>query len=125
MNSVPTRVFVADDNELIVKMLDRLLSLDFEVVGRATDGDAAVDAVLEAEPDVVILDYMMPGRDGIEAARSILARRPSQLIVLYTAFLDGEIEDRARDAGIFQCVAKVDGPLALERVIRRVGGELF
>jgi DNA-binding NarL/FixJ family response regulator len=106
-------------------MLDRMLSLDFEVIGRATDGDTAVDAVLEAEPDVVVLDYMMPGRDGIETARAILSRRPDQLIVLYTAFLDGEVEHRARAAGIFQCVAKVDGPLALERVIRRVAGELF
>jgi CheY-like chemotaxis protein len=120
-----TRVFVADDNELILKMLDRMLSLDFEVIGRATDGDTAVDAVLEAEPDVVVLDYMMPGRDGIETARAILSRRPDQLIVLYTAFLDGEVENRARAAGIFQCVAKVDGPLALERVIRRLAGELF
>jgi DNA-binding NarL/FixJ family response regulator len=76
------RVFVADDNELILKMLDRMLSLDFEVIGRATDGDTAVDAVLEAEPDVVVLDYMMPGRDGIETARAILSRRPDQLIVL-------------------------------------------
>lgn len=125
MNTVTTRVFIADDNELVLKMLDRLLSLDFEIVGRAVDGGTAVDAVLDAEPDVVVLDYMMPGCDGIEAARSILARRPDQLIVLYTAFLDGEVEDRARDAGIFQCIAKVDGPLALERVIRRLAGELF
>ena len=125
MNSIPTRVFVADDNELILKMLDRMLSLDFEVVGRATDGETAVDAVLEADPDVVVLDYMMPGRDGIETARAILSRRPDQLIVLYTAFLDGEVENRAREAGIFQCVAKVDGPLALERVIRRLAGGLF
>ena len=47
------------------------------------------------------------------------------MIILYTAFLDGEVEDKARAAGIFQCVAKVDGPLALERTIRRVAGELF
>ena len=125
MTAMTRRVFIADDNPLILKMLDRLLSLDFDIVGRAVDGSAAVDAVLDAEPDVVVLDYMMPGCDGIEAARAILAHRPDQLIVLYTAFLDGEVEDRARDAGIFQCVTKVDGPLALERVIRRLAGELF
>jgi DNA-binding NarL/FixJ family response regulator len=125
MSTVGTRVFIADDNELILKMLDRLLSLDFEIVGRAVDGGTAVDAVLEAEPDVVVLDYMMPGGDGIETARSILAQRPDQQIVLYTAFLDGDVEQRAHNAGIFQCVAKVDGPLALERVIRRLAGELF
>ena len=120
------RVFVADDNELILKMLDRLLSLEFEIVGQAADGPSAVDAVFAADPDVVVLDYMMPGTDGIEAARSIRARRPEQAIVLYTAFLDGDVESRARNAGISQCVEKVDGPLALERAIRRVsGGDLF
>jgi len=125
VNGTLTRVFVADDNQLILKMLDRLLSLDFEVVGQAVDGEAAVEAVLDTEPDVVVLDYMMPRQDGIEAARSILAQRPDQQIILYTAFLDGDIEHRAHDAGIFQCVTKVDGPLALERVIRHLAGELF
>ena len=124
--SIPaTRVFVADDNELILTMLERVLSLDFEIVGRAVDGPTAVDAVIETEPDVAVLDYMMPGADGIQAARSIRAQRPDQAIVLYSAFVDGDVEDRARAAGIFQCVAKVDGPLALEQVIRRVTGELF
>ncbi|MCA1844133.1 MAG: response regulator transcription factor, partial [Actinobacteria bacterium] len=119
------RVFVADDNELILKMLDRLLSLEFEIVGQAADGPSAVDAVLDSDPDVVVLDYMMPGGDGIETARSIRAHRPDQAIVLYTAFLDGDVEDRARNAGISQCVEKVEGPLALERAIRRVSGGLF
>ena len=120
-----TRIFVVDDNDLILTMLNRLMSLDFEVVGHAVSGDEAIEAVMETEPEVVVLDYMMPGRDGIETARAIRARRPDQMIILYTAFLDGEVEDKARDAGIFQCVAKVDGPLALERTIRRVAGELF
>jgi response regulator NasT len=123
VNGTMTRVFVADDNELILKMLDRLLSLEFEVVGQAVDGEAAVEAVLDAEPDVVVLDYMMPRQDGIEAARSILAQRPDQQIILYTAFLDGDIEHRAHDAGICQCVTKVDGPIALEEAIRRVSGD--
>jgi CheY-like chemotaxis protein len=122
---VTTRIFVVDDNDLILMMLNRLMSIDFEVVGHAASGDEAIEAVMETEPEVVVLDYMMPGLDGIETARAIRARRPDQMIILYTAFLDGEVEDKARAAGIFQCVAKVDGPLALERTIRRVAGELF
>ncbi|MEW6474677.1 MAG: response regulator transcription factor [Actinomycetota bacterium] len=121
--TTPTRVFVADDEELILTMLEQVLSLDFDVVGKAADGPTAVSAVLDTEPDVAVLDYMMPGADGIEAARSIRAQRPDQAIVLYSAFVDGEVQDRARDAGIRECVAKVDGPLALEQVIRRVSGE--
>ena len=120
-----TRVFVADDEELILKMLEQVLSLDFDVVGKALDGPSAVSAVLDTEPDVAVLDYMMPGADGIEAARSIRAQRPDQAIVLYSALVDGDVESRARAAGICECVAKVDGPLALEEVIRRVSGEPF
>ena len=56
-------------------------------VGRAVDGDTAIEAVLEIEPDVAVLDFMMPGCDGIEAARAIRARRPEQAIILYTCLL--------------------------------------
>lgn len=119
------RVFVVDDNQQIRRMLSQILSLDFEVVGVAADGAEAIDGVVECEPDVVIVDYMMPGIDGIETAAAIRSHRPDQPILLYTAFLDGDIEDRARAAGVFECITKLDGPTALERAIRRISGELF
>lgn len=123
MADVTTRVFVVDDNQQIRRMLSQILSLDFDVVGVAADGAEAIEGVAEADPDVVIVDYMMPGIDGIETARAIRTKRPEQPILLYTAFLDGEIEDRAREAGVFECVTKLDGPVALERAIRRITGE--
>jgi len=121
--AVTTRVFVVDDNQQIRRMLSQILSLDFDVVGVAADGEEAIEGVADADPDVVIVDYMMPGIDGIETARAIRSKRPEQPILLYTAFLDGDIEDRARDAGVFECVTKLDGPVALERAIRRIAGE--
>lgn len=120
---VATRVFVVDDNQQIRRMLSQILSLDFDVVGVAADGTEAIEGVTDLEPDVVIVDYMMPGIDGIETARVIRANRPEQPILLYTAFLDGDIEAKARDAGVFECVTKLDGPVALERAIRRIAGE--
>src|SRR3712207_9338560 len=53
-----TRVFVADDEDLILRMLEQVLSLDFDVVGKAHDGPTAVSAVLDTEPDVAVLDYI-------------------------------------------------------------------
>jgi CheY-like chemotaxis protein len=106
-------------------MLSQILSLDFDVVGVAADGEEAIEEIGGADPDVVIVDYMMPGIDGIETARAIRTQRPEQPILLYTAFLDGDIEDRARQAGVFECVTKLDGPVALERAIRRIAGEQF
>jgi DNA-binding NarL/FixJ family response regulator len=114
-----------DDNQQMRKMLRQLLSFDFEVVGVAATGDEAIGAVIEAQPDVVVIDYMMPGLDGIATARAIREQRPEQAIILYTAFLDAEIEARAADAGIALCVGKVEGLSTLERDIRRLTGQLF
>ncbi len=122
MADVTTRVFVVDDNQQIRRMLSQILSLDFDVVGVAADGTEAIEGVAEADPDVVIVDYMMPGIDGIETARAIRTKRPEQPILLYTAFLDGDIEDRAREAGVFECVTKLDGPGGLGRANPRVAG---
>lgn len=115
-------VLVVDDNVKIQKMLGDLFSFDFRVVGLASDGLQAVAMVTGTDPDVVVVDYMMPGLDGIETARTIRGLRPDQQIILYTAFLDGEIYDRARGAGVAECVTKTDGPIELEQVIRRLTG---
>ena len=119
---MPASVLVVDDNLKIQKMLGDLFSFDFDVVGLASDGQEAMEKVTGADPDVVVVDYMMPGLDGIETARSIRDLRPHQQIILYTAFLDGEIYDRAKGAGVAECVTKTDGPIELEKVIRRLTG---
>ena len=59
-------------------------------------------------PDVVILDNRMPGLSGLEVAEQILAERPGQIIVLYSAFLDDEVRAQAEQVGIARCVSKED-----------------
>ena len=122
----PIRVMVVDDTAHVLRMLSAMLSLDgFEVVAEAAGGPAAIDAVDEADPDVVVMDYRMPLMDGLTAARRIRSRRPSQIIVLYTAFIDEEIERQANDAGVSLCVGKVEGLASLEREISRLCAALF
>ena len=124
--SRPIRVMVVDDTAHVLRMLSAMLTLDgFEVVGEASGGAAAIDMVEGADPDVVIMDYRMPLMDGLTAARQIRTQRPDQIVVLYTAFVDEELEREANDVGVSVCVGKVDGLTSLEREISRLCAALF
>lgn len=115
------RVFLIEDTPQVRQLLEQILTLDdFAVVGSAANGAAALNDLHEADPDVVVVDYNMPGLDGLLTARLIKEERPDQAIILYTAYLDAELEERATRAGIARCVEKADGILTLERDIRRL-----
>jgi DNA-binding NarL/FixJ family response regulator len=120
------RVFVVDDTAHVRKMLVQMLELSgFDVVGQASSGQEAVETVDEADPQVVVVDYKMPGIDGITTARQIKEHRPDQAIILYTAYLDDTLQQEAHEAGVSLCVGKIEGLTTLERDIRRLAGELF
>src|SRR5687767_11093529 len=103
------------------ELLEQMLTLDdFAVVGSSANGAAALPEMNQADPDVVVLDYNMPGLDGLLTARLIREERPNQAIILYTAYLDGELEEKAVSAGIALCIEKAEGILTLEREIRRL-----
>jgi CheY-like chemotaxis protein len=115
------RVFVIEDTPQMRLLLEQMLTLDnFEVVGSAANGAAALSELNRADPDVVVLDYNMPGLDGLLTARLIKEERPGQAIILYSAYLDTDLEEKAARAGIALCVEKADGILTLERDIRRL-----
>lgn len=106
------------------RLLEQMLTLDdFEVVGSTPNGAEALKLIGPANPDVVVLDYKMPGLDGLTTARLIREERPNQAIILYTAYLDDNLERKAARAGIALCVGKVEGILTLERDIRRLAGD--
>ena len=110
------KVLVVDDTAHVRRMLAEMLALDgFEVVGEAASGAEAVQMAAQTPPDVVVMDYKMPEMDGLMAAQQIKDARPDQGIVLYSAYLDDEVEKLAKDAGIAMCVGKVEGLNQLER----------
>jgi CheY-like chemotaxis protein len=119
------RIMVVDDTDHVRRMLTSMLSLDgFEVVGDARGGPEALDGIDAADPDVVVIDYKMPGMDGLRTAREIRARRPYQVMILYTAYVDDELEREAAEAGISVCLGKVEGLSSLEREISRLCASL-
>lgn len=119
------KVLVVDDTDHVRRMLSEMLQLDgFDVVGEAASGGEAVDAAGRTVPDVVVMDYKMPGIDGLTAARKIKETRPDQAIVLYTAYLDDKLETEAKEAGIAMCVGKVEGLNQLERHLTEICRDL-
>ena len=115
------RVYVVDDTDHVRRMLTTMLAVDgFIVVGGAADGPSAIAAVNAEDPDVVVIDYKMPTMDGLETARRIREARPSQPIILYTAFADAEVEAAAAAIGVAVCLGKIEGLSALEHEIRRL-----
>ncbi|CAA9243506.1 MAG: hypothetical protein AVDCRST_MAG10-1808 [uncultured Acidimicrobiales bacterium] len=120
------RVMVVDDTDHVRRMLTSMLSLDgYEVVGEVASGPAALEAVEAADPDIVVIDYKMPGMDGLDTARGIRQRRQDQVMILYTAYIDQALEQAAAEAGISLCIGKVDGLSSLEREINRLCASLF
>jgi DNA-binding NarL/FixJ family response regulator len=96
------RVLLADDHGVIRDGLGRLISAldDVELAGVAADGVEAVERAQTIEPDVVRMDLDVPGLDGIEATRRILAQRPQTAVLVLTAF-----SDRARILGALEAGA--------------------
>jgi DNA-binding NarL/FixJ family response regulator len=118
-------LLIADDTEHVRRMLVDILSLHgFDIIGEAATGPDAISKAVDQEPDVVVMDLKMPGKDGVEAARQIRAQRPDMQVILYSAFVDAEVEARAREAGVAVCIPKLSGVEALAREISALAMDL-
>lgn len=111
--STAISVLVADDDaDLRLLLRVTLERAGFEVVEEAIDGPDALDAITRLSPPpiptVMVLDNQMPGLTGLEVAEQVLATHPDQRIVLFSAFLDHAVRERAQGLGISECVAKTD-----------------
>ncbi|MET0838830.1 MAG: response regulator [Marmoricola sp.] len=115
-------VFLVDD-EPDMRLLARVFLErgGFNVVDEAADGPQALERFQDLNPppipSVVLLDNRMPGLTGLEVAEQMLARHPSQVIVLFSAHLDGSVKERARSIGIAACVSKTEAS-KLAEIIR-------
>jgi DNA-binding NarL/FixJ family response regulator len=118
------RVVLADDQHLVREGLRALLERadDITVVGDAADGDAAVAATVGHRPDVVLMDIRMPGTDGLDATRRIVADpalRHVQVVVLTTFDTDENILDAVR-AGAAGFLLKDTSPEEMREAVRVV-----
>jgi DNA-binding NarL/FixJ family response regulator len=98
---VPIRVLLADDHPVVRRGLAALLGTldDFEVVGEAEDGEAAVRETQLTKPDVVLMDVRMPGLDGVEATRRIRKAVPATAVLVLTMYDEDATVFTAMQAG--------------------------
>jgi len=100
------RILVAEDEAIIrLDLVETLREQGYDVVAETGRGDDALRLVEEVKPDLAILDVRMPGLDGIEVAREIVANRAAAVLIL-TAFGQRELVERAAEAGAMAYLVK-------------------
>jgi two-component system, NarL family, response regulator LiaR len=114
------RVLIADDHYMVREGLKVLLSThdDLEVVGEAADGVEAVERCRQLEPDVVLMDVLMPVMDGAEATAQIKEACPHVQVVALTSFVDAGLVQRVLDGGAISYLLKDARPEKLTQAIR-------
>lgn len=116
-------ILVVDDHAVVREGLRAFLGLQdgFEIVGEAADGEEALDRAEELEPDVILMDLVMPKRDGVSAMQELKQRggrgSKSRVIVL-TSFLDDDRLLPALEAGAAGYLLKNSQPAELARAVR-------
>jgi NarL family two-component system response regulator LiaR len=116
------RVFIAEDHAIVRKGVRNLLSLepDIEVVGEATNGREAVAKVTELNPDVILMDLVMPEMDGIQAIQQIKNGNPDAKVLVLSSFATDDKIFPAIKAGALGYLLKDSDPAELVAAVRQV-----
>ncbi len=116
----PITVLLIDDHRVVRQGLRDFLELqeDIEIVGEASSGEEGVQLARELIPDVVLMDLVMPGIDGVEATRQLKAVSPSTRVIVLTSFADDDKVFPAIKAGAISYLLKDVSPEELAHAIR-------
>ncbi|RPJ20508.1 MAG: DNA-binding response regulator [Chloroflexi bacterium] len=116
------RILIADDHAIVREGLRSLIATEpgMELLGEASDGVQAVDKALALRPDVILLDMMMPRKDGLGAIGDIIKENPNAKILVLTSFAEDEKVFPAIKAGALGYLLKDSSPQELLQAIRNV-----
>jgi NarL family two-component system response regulator LiaR len=120
--SPPIRILIVDDHTIVRKGIRALLAEteDIQIVGEASDGLTAVELSKQLEPDVILMDIIMPKMDGIEATRRITSQQSHVHVLVLTSFIGDDNVFPAIKAGALGYLLKDSEPAELTRAIHRV-----
>jgi two-component system, NarL family, response regulator LiaR len=116
----PITILVVDDHAVVREGLRAFLALQngFEIVGEAADGDEALEQAEKLDPDVILMDLVMPGRDGVSAMQMLNERGSRSRVIVLTSFLDENRLLPALEAGAAGYLLKNSQPAELARAVR-------
>jgi len=116
------RVLLVDDHSIVRKGIRALIETepDIEVIGEAGDGVEAVEKARTLQPDVILMDLVMPRMDGIEATRQVSVQQPPKRVLVLTSFAADDKVFPAIKAGALGYLLKDSGPDELLQAIRQV-----
>jgi DNA-binding NarL/FixJ family response regulator len=116
----PITILVVDDHAVVREGLRAFLGLQdgFEIVGEAADGEEALERAEQLDPDVILMDLVMPRRDGVSAMRQLKERAPRSRVVVLTSFLEDDRLLPALEAGAAGYLLKNSEPTELARAVR-------
>jgi DNA-binding NarL/FixJ family response regulator len=102
------RLLLVEDNQVFREALELLLGLqeDIEVVASVAEGSSAAEAVRAHRPDVVLMDYRLPGIDGVQATKAVRDAYPDVSVVCLTASANLREVDALYEAGVIECLSK-------------------
>jgi DNA-binding NarL/FixJ family response regulator len=117
----PIRLVLVEDNQVFREALELLLGLrsDIVVVASVSDGASAADVVREHRPDVVLMDYRLPGIDGVQATKAVREAAPDVAVVCLTASANLREVDALFEAGAVACLSKDQELDEIVEAIRR------
>ena len=119
----PIRVLLVEDNDVFRQALVLLLELQdgIEVAAAVSEGNAALSAYREHRPDVVVMDFRLPGMDGVEATLELVSEHPEVAVVCLTASASPRELDALMAAGAIDCLRKDEELDVIVAAIRRAG----
>jgi len=122
----PIRILLVEDNKVFREALELLLGLrsDVEIVAAVGDGAAAVPAAQQHRPDVVLMDYRLPGLDGVQATAAVREACPDVAVVCLTASANAREIEALYEAGAAACLTKDQELDDIVEAIKRAAGRV-
>lgn len=120
----PVRIVLVEDNEVFREALELLLGMrsDVQVLAAVAEGEAAVAACVEHAPDVVLMDYRLPGMDGVQATAAVREAAPDVAVVCLTGEANPREIEALYEAGAVACLTKDQELDVIVAAVHRAAG---